>query len=181
MLNSLTPRRFFLLLFLACAGLMGYAFYAEYVLHLYPCPLCMFQRAAVVAVGVMALVAALHGPGKIGSRLYGFVISVFALIGAGVAGRHVWLTTLPPDQVPACAPPLEVMLENFPLAETLKKVFLTSGECAKIDWQFLGLSMPAWTLIWFIGIALSVLWRTFTWPPRDRSTLNVWPDRAGIR
>lgn len=181
MLDRLTPRLSFGLIAAACAGLMGYALYAEHVLGLYPCPLCMFQRAAVVAIGVVALIAALHGPGKLGVRIYGVLTALCAAIGAAIAGRHVWLTTLPADQVPACAPPLEVMMQSWPFAKTLMTVFLTSGDCAKIDWTFLGLSMPAWTLIWFIGLGLFVLWRVFSWSPRNLDPVPMWPDRAGTR
>lgn len=181
MLDRLTPRLSFGLIAVACVGLMGYAFYAEHVLGLYPCPLCMFQRAAVVAIGVAALIAAIHAPGTLGTRLYGLLTALFAAIGAAIAGRHVWLTTLPADQVPACAPPLEVMMQSWPFAKTLMTVFLTSGDCAKIDWTFLGLSMPAWTLIWFIGLGLFVLWRVFSWPPKDTTPAPVWPEHASTR
>ena len=75
-----------------------------------------------------------------------------------VAGRHVWLQSLPPDQVPACGPSLEYMLDAFPLGKTLKMVFTGSGECAEVDWTFLGLAMPAWSLIFFIALGLGALW-----------------------
>lgn len=181
MLDRLTPRLSFGLIAAACVGLMGYALYAEHVLGLYPCPLCMFQRGAVVLIGVAALIAAIHAPGRLGTRLYGLLTAAFAALGAVIAGRHVWLTTLPADQVPACAPPLEVMMQNWPMLKTLSTVFLTSGDCAKIDWTFLGLSMPAWTLIWFIGLGVFVLWRVFSWRPRDRYPAPVWPTRASTR
>jgi disulfide bond formation protein DsbB len=130
-----------------CAGLMGYALYAQHVLGFEPCPLCIFQRLAVVALGLVFLLAALHGAGGAGRRGYAILMAITALAGMGVAGRHVWLTTLPPERVPACGPGLDFMLEAFPLREALTMVFTGSGECAKVDWQFLGLSMPAWVFI----------------------------------
>ena len=133
--------------FLACAGLMGFALYAEHVLLLSPCPLCVFQRIAVISLGIIFLVAAIHNPAGWGTRVYSGLITVAAGAGIGVASRHVYLQGLPPDQVPSCGPSLDYMLDAFPLGEALKMVFTGSGECANIVWQFLGLSMPAWVVI----------------------------------
>jgi len=132
---------------LACAGLMGYALYAQHVLELEPCPLCIFQRVAVITLGAVFFLAALHPAGRTGRRLYSVILAIVALGGIGVAGRHVWLTTLPPERVPACGPGLDFMLESFPLREALAMVLSGSGECAAVDWRFLGLSMPAWVLV----------------------------------
>lgn len=131
---------------LACAGLMAYALYAQHGLGLEPCPLCIFQRVAVIALGVVFLVAALHPAGPVGRRLYSVLLALVALAGSGVAARHVWLTTLPPERVPACGPGLDFMLDAFPLADTLAMVLAGSGECAKVEWSLLGLPMPAWVL-----------------------------------
>jgi disulfide bond formation protein DsbB len=141
------PRLANLLGFLACAGLMAYALYAQYVLNLEPCPLCIFQRVAVIGLGAVFGLAALHDPGLIGRRIYGALILIAAAAGAGVAGRHLWLQTLPPERVPACGPGLDYMLEAFPFTEMLQMVLSGSGECAKVDWMFLGLAMPGWVLI----------------------------------
>lgn len=138
--------------FLACAGLMAYALYAQHVLGLEPCPLCIFQRVAVIGTGVAFLVAALHGPLAGGRWVYALLAAGASGVGAGIAGRHVWLQSLPADQVPACGPGLDYMMEAFPLSQTLRMVFSGSGECAEVDWTFLGLSMPAWTLICFVGL-----------------------------
>jgi disulfide bond formation protein DsbB len=138
--------------FAACAGLMVYALYAQYVLELAPCPLCVFQRVAVIALGIVFLLAGLHKPGRAGGIVYALLVLITAGAGIGVAGRHVWLQGLPSDQVPACGPGLDFMLDAFPLGEVLRMVLSGSGECADVDWSFLGLSMPAWVLI-----ALSLL------------------------
>jgi disulfide bond formation protein DsbB len=149
-----TNRPLFFAVALACAGMLGYALYAEHVLGLEPCPLCMFQRVAVLLLGLVALAAALHAPGALGTRLYGCGGFLAAGLGAAVAGRHVWLQSLPKDQLPSCAPPLDFMWNNFPFGQMLKTVLMTSGECANIDWQFLGLSMPVWTLLCFLTLAV---------------------------
>jgi disulfide bond formation protein DsbB len=132
---------------LACGGLMAYALYAQHVLGLEPCPLCIFQRVAVITLGCLFLLAAVHPAGNVGRRIYSVLLGLVALAGIGVAGRHVWLTTLPPERVPACGPGLDFMLESFPLREALAMVLSGSGECASAEWRFLGLSMPAWVLV----------------------------------
>ncbi|MEO7386416.1 MAG: disulfide bond formation protein B [Gammaproteobacteria bacterium] len=137
---------------MACALLMGYALYAQHVLGLEPCPLCVFQRVAVISLGVLFLVAALHPAGRAGRRTYSVLLGLVALAGIGVAGRHVWLTTLPPERVPACGPGLDFMLESFPLREALAMVLSGSGECAEVKWRLLGLSMPGWVLIALLGL-----------------------------
>ena len=143
---------------LLCVALLGYALYVQYALYLDPCPLCIFQRVAFIVMGVFFLLGALHNPGRAGRKIYAVLVGVGASAGIGVAGRHVWLQSLPADQVPACGPSLDYMLEAFPIGKTLQMVFTGSGECANADWHFLGLAMPAWTLIMFVVLGLAALW-----------------------
>ncbi len=138
----------------ASVGLMAYALFLQYVQGLEPCPLCVFQRVAVIALGVVFLAAGVHAPAGAFARVYGGLGLVAAVGGAVVAGRHAWLQQLPADQVPACGPGLDYMLEVFPLTEALALVFQGSGECAEVQWSFLGLSMPAWVLIWCVGLGI---------------------------
>jgi disulfide bond formation protein DsbB len=133
--------------FLACVALMGYALYAQHVLGLAPCPLCIFQRVAVIAVGAVFLIAALHDPGTLGARIYGGLILLTAACGIGIAGRHVWIQAQPPGTVAACGADLDFLLDIMPITQVVTKVLTGSGECGKIDWTFLGLSMPWWVLI----------------------------------
>ncbi len=151
-------RQLNLLGFAVCLGLIAFALYAQYQLFLDPCPLCVFQRMAVIGVGLFFLLAALHNPGGRGSRVYALLIGVVAAAGSAVAGRHVWLQHLPPDQVPSCGPGFDYIMESFPLSEALSMIFRGSGECAEVHWQFLGLSMPGWTLIWFVGLGVFGVW-----------------------
>jgi protein dithiol:quinone oxidoreductase len=149
----------FVLGLVCCAALLGYALYVQYGMFMEPCPLCIFQRIAFAAMGVVFLAGALHGPrSRVMRRIYGGLIALAALIGALIAGRHVWLQSLPADEVPACGPGLAYMLDAFPLSKTLNMVLTGSGECAKIDWHFIGLSMPAWTLVWFVLLGAFGLW-----------------------
>lgn len=145
----------------ACAALLGYALYAQYQMFLDPCPLCIFQRVVFMGMGVVFLLGALHGPKGWGRKVYGASAFFVAAIGMGIAGRHVWLQSLPPDQVPACGPGLEYMLDAFPLSKALSMVFTGSGECATVDWSFLGLSMPGWVLVWYVFLGLGALWAGF--------------------
>jgi disulfide bond formation protein DsbB len=143
----MTARRGNLLGFLACAGLLAYAYYAQYVLHLEPCPLCMFQRIGVIVLCAVFLIAALHDPAAFGRRIYALLLGLSALWTIGVAARHLYIQSLPPDSVPACGASLDFMLKVFSFSEVLVKVLTGSGECAKVTWEFLGLAMPAWVLI----------------------------------
>jgi disulfide bond formation protein DsbB len=144
--------------FLVCCGLMGFALFAQHVLLLDPCPLCVFQRVAVISIGIICLVAALHNPAGAGRIVYALLLGLAAIAGASVAGRHAWLQQLPPDKVPSCGPGLDYMLETLPFTEVLGKVFRGSGECAEIVWQFLGLSMPGWVLVWMIALGTAGVW-----------------------
>jgi disulfide bond formation protein DsbB len=143
----MTARRGNLLGFAACAALLAYAYYAQFVLHLEPCPLCIFQRVGVFSIGIVFVLAAAHDPVSWGRRAYASLLAVAALATIGVALRHLYIQHLPEGSVPACGASLDFMLKVFSLSEVLVKVLTGSGECAKVTWQFLGLAMPAWVLI----------------------------------
>jgi len=144
--------------FLCCVGLMGFALFAQHVLLLDPCPLCVLQRVAVISVGIVFLISALHNPQGRGRNVYAALLAVIAIAGAGVAGWHVRLQNLPPSEVPACGPGLDYMLDNFPLGDALQMVFKGSGECADVVWSFLGLSMPSWVFIAVTGLGVAGVW-----------------------
>jgi disulfide bond formation protein DsbB len=138
----------------ACAGLLGYAYYAQFYLGLNPCPLCIFQRIGVIAIGVLFLLAMIHNPGAWGARAYGVLLLLAASITMAVAARHLWIMHQPEGSVPACGAALSYMLQIFPLTEVIRRVLTGSGECAKIGWTFLGLSMPGWVLLAAAGLGL---------------------------
>jgi len=151
------PRPFYLAIALACAALLGYGYYLQFVDGLEPCPLCIFQRFAYIGMLVLALAGLVHGPGIRGVHIYSALLAVTALTGAAIAGRQVWLQHLPPDRVPECGPGLDYLLEVFSFTETLAQVFKGSGECALVDWTFLGLSIAEWSLVWFTLLACLAL------------------------
>ena len=151
------PRIWFLLVALVCASMIGYALYVQHALFIDPCPLCVFQRLAFITMGSAAFLAFLHNPGVTGRWIYTGVLALGGITGAAIAGRHVWLQHLPADQVPDCGMGLNYMLETLPFAEVLAEVFHGSGECAEVAWTFLGLSMPNWSLLWYIGLTVMTL------------------------
>jgi len=160
-------RQLNLALFLVCVGMMAFALYAQHYLLLTPCPLCVFQRMAVITLSIIFLIAVLHNPAGWGRRVYAGLLLAAAGAGVGVAGRHVWLQNLPPDQVPACGAgydyimdtlPIGEALNTLPIGEALNVIFTGSGECADIKWQFLGLSMPAWVLLSLAVIGVAGIW-----------------------
>jgi disulfide bond formation protein DsbB len=147
-------RAFYLFGFAVCLGLLLFALYLQFVVHEEPCPLCIFQRVAMAALGVIFLFAAIHNPRSSGAVVYGVLIALAAGTGGAIAARHVWLQYLPPGQAPECGPGLDYMLETFPLSQTLRMVLQGSGECAAAGWHFLGLSIPEWTLLFFIVLGI---------------------------
>lgn len=147
------PRVLFTAVFLATLGLLAYGLWLQHALHLEPCPMCILQRYAFAAVGLVALVAALHDPKSFGIRLYAGLVALVALAGGGVAARQTWLQHNPP-KIADCGPGLEFMVESFPLSEALPMIFRGSGDCSKVDWTFLGLSIAEWALACFAGLVL---------------------------
>jgi protein dithiol:quinone oxidoreductase len=152
MLSAISRRSGNALGLVACAGLMGYALFAQYVLGLAPCPLCIFQRIATILTGVLFLIATLHNPRTTGARVYGALIGLAALGGVLISARHIWIQAQPPGTVAACGADLNYLMEIMPVTDVVTKVLTGSGECGQIDWTFLGLSMP-----WWVAISLSVL------------------------
>ena len=166
-------RSLYVLVFLACATLIGVALYFEHIEGLEPCPLCIVQRVMIILIGAVCFFAAVHNPRSAWRRLYELAIIIFSVAGAAVAGRHVWIQHLPEDQIPECGPGLEFMLKRFPLQKVIEKVLSGSGECAEVVWTWLGLSIPGWTLVIFTGFAivgfvLLLSRRRFSWGRRRR-------------
>lgn len=149
----MSTRLIFLLGVAACAALLGAALALQHIMGLEPCPLCILQRIVIIAIAVPLIIGALHNPGRQGRRIYAGTTLVLAIAGAGLAGRHLWLQHLPPEQVPSCGPGLDYILETFPPGEALSLILQGSGECATVAWTFMGLSIPGWTLIAFLGFA----------------------------
>jgi disulfide bond formation protein DsbB len=147
-----------LLGFLACVALLAYAYYAQYVLHLEPCPLCIFQRVGIFAIGLAFMFAAIHGPRSWGRSVYAVAVALAALATIGVAGKQLYIQSLPAGSVPSCGASLDVLMKFFPLQEVITRVLSGSGECAKVDWRLLGLAMPGWVLIAALALGAFGVW-----------------------
>ncbi|MEJ1965684.1 MAG: disulfide bond formation protein B [Gammaproteobacteria bacterium] len=141
--------------FLVCVGLIAYALYSQYGMGLDPCPLCIFQRVGVMALGFVFLVAAVHNPRGWGRFVYAALIAVAALVTIGVAARHLYVQSLPPGAVASCGAPLGMLFKFSPWLEVIKKVLMGGGECQVVNWQFLGLAMPAWVLISTLALGVA--------------------------
>jgi len=146
----------------ACAGLLGYGFYLQYLEGQDPCPLCLIQRGFFLLIILVFVPAVIQNPGVIGTRVYGGLGLLAALGGGAVAARQVWLQHLPADKVPACGPDLYFMVEHLPLGRVIQKLIQGSGECAQVTWRFLGLSIAEWALAWFTLLALYAAWLAIT-------------------
>jgi len=153
---KVNPSLIFLAIFLAFTGLIAYALYLQHVMHLEPCPMCILQRYAFITVGFVALIAALHNPATLGRRIYGGLVLLFAAAGAGVAIRHVWLEHYPP-QIFDCGADVGFLLESFPLTEAFPMIFRGTGDCTKVPWRFLSLSIAEWSLICFVLIFIATV------------------------
>ena len=156
---------------------IAFALYLEHVKGLNPCPLCIFQRVGLISMGIVAFIALIHNPAKAAiRRLYAFVASLGLLWSAGVAARHVWLQNLPPEKVPSCGPGLDYLIEALPMKTVFQQVLSGSGECAEIDWTFLGFSLPVWSLVFFSVLLVIAIWQLVrTYPYETPSKLTSAP------
>ena len=143
---------------LACAALLGYGYYLQYVEYLDPCPLCITQRLFYYGIGLFALLALISFRKNLLQRVFAFFMLLSSMGGIATAARQVWLQHLPKDQVPECGPGLSYWLENNPLSETLTLLFKGDGNCAEVQWTFLGFSIGEWSLAWFVGFLLLSLY-----------------------
>lgn len=135
--------------FITTIAMMGIAFFFQYNLGLEPCPLCSVQRVAVIALGIIFLIALIHNPNSLGRRIYGFLLSLASIAGLLIAGRHTWLQHLPKDKIPECGPGLDFWIKNLPSNEVIKKIVDGSGECAEVVFSLMGFSIPEWSLFAF--------------------------------
>jgi len=160
-MDKITHRLVYGLCFLVCLGLFCIALYFQFVEGLEPCPLCVLQRIFVILLGLVMLMAFLHNPVHWGQKVYGILIGLVALGGASVSTRQVYLQLFPSEHITTCGAGLTYMISTLPLDETMRLVFQGSGECDRVQWSFLGLSMAGWLLLFFIGFAIIAFWQAF--------------------
>ena len=153
---TITTRKLFLFMALYTVTMMATALlYFQQYLGYEPCVLCVAQRIATIATGLIALVAFAHGKAP---KVYGSLTLLSATVGAAVAGRHIWIQSLPADEVPLCGPSFDYIVEAFPIKDALEMILLGDGSCADVHWNLLGLSIPGWTLVAFIGLIVLSVW-----------------------
>ena len=157
MIDRLKSEDYALLVVIATGGLLFGAQIMEHQFDMAPCPLCLMQRIWFFFGGITAYLGLLHNPRW---GIYPLLTILTAVIGGGFSIRQLWLQSLPADQVPACGPDLEYMLEVFPFSEVLKAMVSGTGDCAEIAWSF-GLTIPGWALVGFVSITIvaALQWR----------------------
>ena len=155
LLNVFPSRRAaYLTGFLICAALIGYAIFLQYVRMLEPCPMCWFQRIAVVALGLVFLVGAAINPGRPGARVVAWLALLTGGGGAMLASRHLYIQSMPADALPSCGMGITYMLESMPFLDVFARALKGSVECNKID-LIMGLPIPAWTLLFFLAAIIA--------------------------
>ena len=146
------PRRVLGVVCVACIGMLAFGLYLQHVVGLEPCPMCIVQRYALVLVALTAGIAGAlrQRAAHIGGAL---LVLLFSGFGAFVAARQSWLQWNPPEVV-SCGRDFYGMIETFPLKRAIPMIFKGGGDCTKIDWTFLGLSIANWSFIVFVGLAI---------------------------
>ncbi|MEM1229588.1 MAG: disulfide bond formation protein B [Pseudomonadota bacterium] len=141
------------------AGALVIALIMEHGFAMAPCPLCLMQRIWIFFAALMAYASLIHNP-RLG--IYPLLTIACAAIGAYFSFKQLHLQSLPADQVPACGPDLQYMFEVFPLAEVIGAMTQGTGDCAKVSFRFLGLTLPGWSLVTYLVLALgaALQWRS---------------------
>jgi disulfide bond formation protein DsbB len=147
--------RMFTLIFLVCVGLIGFALYLQHVKGLDPCPWCVVQRLGFMLVGLLALVGALHRPGLLGTTLYSVLGLVASLAGVASGSYHVWLQSDPVRAAKCVGSPVERILDQLELGRMVPPLLQYDGPCTLKPWSLLGLSIPEWSLAWFVILSVA--------------------------
>lgn len=149
------PRRVLALISAACVAMLAFGMYLQHVVGLEPCPMCIVQRYALIAVAVFAGLASARGQ-KGWWMTFGALALLSSGFGAFVAARQSWLQWYPPE-IATCGRDFYGMIENYPISRAIPMIFRGSGDCAAIDWTFLGGSIANWSFMWFAAFAVVLL------------------------
>ena len=125
--------------------------YFETSLKLEPCYLCMIQRGIIIVIGMICVLAAMHNPKQFGQRVYASLSIAMVITGIYFSGKQIWLQSLPDSQVPSCGFPVRHLFDNFSIIEAITMLLQGDGSCADVRWQLMGLSMPGWVMVCFVG------------------------------
>ena len=154
----LSGRTGYFLGFFACFALVATALVIQTQYHLEPCPLCISQRIILMSLGLLFLIAAFIKPATMLKKIFTLLQVLTAMGGASVAIRHWYLQAHRESIIADCGVGFDYMFDNFPLQKALTLVFRGTGDCAAIDWTFLGLSIPQLALIAFAGLGAYALY-----------------------
>jgi disulfide bond formation protein DsbB len=146
------PRRILALVAAACVAMLAFGLYLQHVVGLEPCPMCIVQRYALVLVALAAAIG-VFASGRGAHLATSGAMVVFGGFGAFVAARQTWLQWYPPE-IASCGRDFYGMIETFPLQRAIPMIFRGSGDCTKVDWTFLGLSIANWSFLWFVFFTL---------------------------
>ena len=150
-LSSLNNRNINLICALICvSSLLIAKFYFEDYLGLEPCYLCITQRAFIAMAGLLFFIWAIHDPKRLGARIYALLVLAATSAGAYFSSKQLYLQSLPEEQVPQCGPPVDYLFETFSNFEVITMLLRGDGNCARIQWEFLSITMPGWVLLIFI-------------------------------
>ena len=149
-----TGKSGYLIGFAACFGIVILALVIQTQYNLEPCPLCITQRLFFMGLGVLFLIGAFVKPATLLQKIFAALQVLTALGGAGWAVRHWYLQANKESMIADCGVGFDYMFENFPLEKMFKLIFKGTGDCAMIDWTFLGLTLPQLALISFIGFGI---------------------------
>ncbi|MFM9912480.1 MAG: disulfide bond formation protein B [Methylophilaceae bacterium] len=153
----LAGRKGYLLGFFASFSLVGLALWLQTKYNLDPCPLCISQRIAFMGLGVLFLLAALHNPQKTAQKIHAALQVIAALIGAGIASRHIWIQANPDKVMSECGAGFDYIIETFPASRAIELIFKGTGECSEAGWTFLGMTIPQMSLVAFVGLGVYAL------------------------
>lgn len=157
------------ILLLATIFVAFMSFYFQYAEGLEPCPLCLMQRWSIILIGMFLLMGLCLSTLQ-RAKIVLFFQAFFSMAGVYFSGRQLWLQSLSVDEVPACSPGLDLMLEYFPWHQILKVMFMGGGDCAENDWFWLGVPMPGWSLLYFL-VLLFASCLLFVWAHRTKKHL----------
>lgn len=146
------PQRVLGLVAAACVAMLAFGLYLQHVVGLEPCPMCIVQRYAMVGIAAVAGLTAFV-KSRVGVVGGSFLVLLLAGFGGFTAARQSWLQWYPPE-IASCGRDFYGMIENFPLKRAIPMIFRGSGDCTKVDWTFLGLSIANWSFLWFVFFAL---------------------------
>jgi disulfide bond formation protein DsbB len=142
---------------MVCLGLLGYALVLQHLDGLDPCPWCVVQRLGFIGVATVSLIAALHRPGTVGTVVYSFLAGVIAAAGAAAASYHIWIQS-DPERAMSCAnSPVERMLDASKIGKMIPPLLQYDGLCTIKPWKFLTLSIPEWSLVWFVALLITLI------------------------